>query len=92
MNFTIEYDKQPQKFLKKLNNESANRIISKIDELLTETPVPHNAKSILGEHGVFRIRIGDFRALYRINYNENKIIIFKVDKRSRVYEKIIRED
>ena len=47
--------------------------------------VPHDAKRIVGEHNVFRLRIGDYRALYRINYPENKIIVFKIDKRDRVY-------
>lgn len=62
------YDKQPVKFLNKLNKEINNRILDKIEEALANNPIPHDAKSIVGEHGVFRIRIGDYRALYRINY------------------------
>lgn len=60
--------------------------MDKIDESLIENPVPHNAISIVGEKGVFRIRIGDYRVLYRINYQANKIIVFKVDKRAKVYD------
>jgi len=60
--------------------------MDKIDELLTNNPVPHGAIAIAGEHGVYRIRIGDYRAVYRINYQENRIIIFKLDKRSKVYD------
>jgi len=59
--------------------------MDKIDQILRNNPVPHDAKAIVGQHGVFRIRIGDYRALYRINYKENKIIIVVLDKRSRVY-------
>ena len=86
MVFEIVYDKQPIKFLNKLNKETNNRILDKIEETLSNDPVPHDAKSIVGEHGVFRIRIGDYRALYRINYSESKIIVFKIDKRSKVYD------
>lgn len=65
MSFSILYDKQPEKFLKKCDKHIAIRLTEKIENILTANPVPHNAKSIVGEHGVFRMRIGDYRALYR---------------------------
>ena len=86
MTYTIEYDTQAQKFLKKADKQTTKRIMDKVDELLLQTPVPHTAKSIVGEHGVFRVRIGDHRALYRVNYQEKKIIVFLIDKRGRVYD------
>ena len=86
MVFGIVYDKQPIKFLNKINKEINNRILDKIEETLTNDPVPHDTKSIVGKHGVFRIRIGDYRVWYRINYQESKIIVFKIDKRSKVYQ------
>ena len=86
MSFYIFYDKQPEKFLEKLDRQLAVRIIDKIEATLIDNPVPHNATTIEGEHGVFRIRIGDYRALYRINYETNRIAIIVIDKRSRVYD------
>ena len=74
------------KFLERLNKTISKRIIDKIDELLINDPVPHTAKAMVGEHGIYRIRIGSHRAIYRIEYNENKIIIVKIDKRSKVYD------
>ncbi len=85
MTFFIEYDKQPQKFLRKADKIIVQRIVDKIEELLSDDSVPHDAKAIVGEHGVFRIRIGDYRVLYRINHQSNKVIIIKIDKRERVY-------
>ena len=61
MNFDIDYDKQPLKFLKKQNKDLIRRIMGKIDALLM------------------------IRILYRINYKTRKVIIFKIDKRSKVY-------
>ena len=44
-------------------------------------------KRILGyELPTFRIRIGKHRVLYRINYEEKRIIIVKIDKRDKVYD------
>ena len=34
---------------------------------------------------VFRVRVGDYRILYSVSYEENLILIIKVDKRGRVY-------
>ena len=85
MTFEIEYGKQPRKFLKKLDKHLISIIMDKIDELLMDNPVPHDAKAIVGEHGVFRIRIGDYRAIYRVNYSKEIIVIFKLDKRPKVY-------
>lgn len=75
MKYAIDYDKQPQRFLEKIDKHIAKRIMDKIDEILSQNPVPHTAKSIVGEHGVFRVRIGDYRALYRIDYQKQKILI-----------------
>ena len=86
MIFLIDYDKQPTNFLKKSDKHIAKRIIDKIESTLSSNPVPHDAKSIVGEHNVFRIRVGDYRILYRINYQDNKVIVFKIDKRAKVYD------
>ncbi len=86
MTFSIAYDTQPERFLKKIDKHIATRLIDKIEATLANNPVPHNAVTIVGEHGVFRIRIGDHRAIYRINYQTRHIIIIKLDKRSQVYE------
>ncbi len=85
MNYQIEYDKQPQKFVEKSDRHIALRLIGKIEEVLANNSVPHGAKAIVGEHGVFRVRIGDYRALYRINHTSKKIIVFKIEHRSDIY-------
>lgn len=85
MSYLVMYDVQPQKYLRKLEKEPARRIINKIVSILSLHPIPKDAKPIVGEHGSFRLRIGDYRALYRIDHVHNKVIVFKIDKRSRVY-------
>jgi mRNA interferase RelE/StbE len=85
MSFNIFYDKQPEKFLSKLDKHISIRITTKVEDALTDNPVPHNATTIVGEHGVYRVRIGDYRALYRVDYTNKKVIIIKLDKRPRVY-------
>ncbi len=85
MNYLIFYDKQPEHFLQKCDKSIFDRITFKIKSLLENTLVPHQAKVLVGEQNVFRIRIGDYRALYRVDQGSKKIIIVKLDKRSRIY-------
>ncbi len=86
MSFLIHYDKQPKKFLKKYDKHIRKRFFVKIRETLSSNPVPHDAKTIVNAQGVFRIRIGDFRVLYRVNYEENKIVVIKMERREQAYK------
>jgi len=86
MSYSISFEKQTIKFLLKLERKTSKRILDKI-EGLKEHPVPHNAKRIMNINDkVFRIRIGNYRVLYRIE-KEKIIIIFFIEKRSKVYYK-----
>ena len=84
--FEIKLDKQPEYFLSRCENEIFERDSEKL-EMLKSNPVPHDSRRVLGyELPVFRIRVGKYRVLYRLNYESLKIIVVKIDKRSRVYD------
>jgi len=83
--FNIEFSNQSKKFLKKSDKQLAARIIEKI-ELLKDNPVIHDSKKVIGEDQTFRIRIGDHRVLYEVDWSNKTILIDKIDKRSKVYD------
>ncbi len=85
MMFELHFSHQATKFLKNCSSEISQRIVKKI-VILKEIPVPHDAKRIVGEQRVFRLRIGNYRIVYEIDYESNFILIVAVDKRSRVYQ------
>lgn len=84
--FKIEYSKRSEKFLKNCDKHIALRIIERIDGLRINQ-VPQDAKFIGRESGemIFRYRIGDYRALYKIKYSEKVVLVVRIDKRPRVY-------
>ena len=85
MYYSIAYLKKVKKFIEKLDEPTKLRIRDSIEKLIFE-PVPHKAVRVEGQkEKVFRIRIGDFRVLYVIHEENKEITIFKIDKRSRVY-------
>ncbi|MEA1945115.1 MAG: type II toxin-antitoxin system RelE/ParE family toxin [Euryarchaeota archaeon] len=60
------------------------RVFKRIKELRVN-PFPSDVKKLKGERDVYRIRIGDFRVLYRVIPEDDVILVFRVDKRSRIY-------
>lgn len=60
--------------------------MTKIEKLQTE-PFPQDCKRVVGtKEKLFRVRVGDYRILYLVDYDRNKILIADIDKRTRVYD------
>ena len=84
----LEFSNQAKKFLKGLDNSIIERILKRIEKLKQEA-VPSDAKFIGRENNdkIFRYRIGNYRILYKIKEQEKNILIVKIDKREKVYDK-----
>lgn len=71
--------------MERAERKLTERLIAKIRKLMEEL-VPRDAKIIEGSNKrIFRVRVGDYRILYEIYYEEKLIVIAKIDKRERVY-------
>lgn len=86
--YRVELSQKAQKFLDGLDRYITDRIKDRLKRL-KDNPVPSDAKFIKrDEYGkIFRYRIGSYRTLYRIKEIEKVILIAKIDKRSRVYDR-----
>ena len=84
--YSVELSQKADKFLEKLDKHIRKRIKEKLKKL-GEEPVPSDSKFIYrdGDDKVFRYRIGDYRALYKVKDKEKIVLIAKIDKRPRVY-------
>ncbi len=85
--FSVQYDQQASHFLKKLAVKAdIKRIIKKIEEL-AKNPFPKDVKRVEGyaEVKVFRVRVGDYRILYFVRYENSTLFVVKIDKREKVY-------
>lgn len=82
----IEFGTKALKFLSKLDRDGKERVFKRIKELGND-PFPSDVKKIKGERDVYRIKIGAFRVLYKIISKDDAILVFRVDKRSRVYRR-----
>ena len=86
--YSVELSQKAQKFLEKLDSHIRSRIEDRLRNL-KDNPVPSDAKFICRDKGdkVFRCRIGDYRALYKVKDKEKIVLIAKIDKRPRVYDR-----
>ena len=86
--YVVELSERADKFLDKLDKNMRDRIKDRLRKLATD-PVPSDSKFITrdGADKVFRARIGDYRALYKVKEDKKIVLIAKIDKRPRIYDR-----
>lgn len=87
--FVVHLSELAQKFLDKLDLQTKERIENRLKNL-RNNPVPSDSKFISRDkedNKIFRYRIGDLRALYKVNYENNIVLIARIDKRPRIYHR-----
>jgi mRNA interferase RelE/StbE len=82
MSYNIEFNSKSKKFLKILDKTISLRIIEKIN-LLKENPFRYLEHY---EGNYYKLRIGDYRALIDINFEDKILIVQVLDKRGRIYK------
>jgi mRNA-degrading endonuclease RelE of RelBE toxin-antitoxin system len=81
--FSVEFTETSKTFLKKLEKKEFDWILNKIYSI-RENPFRF-LKRLQGEK-LWRLRIGDYRAIVDVIVSGNKIIIIRIGKRCNVYE------
>lgn len=88
--YSVELSQRAQKFLEKLDEHIKENIKKRLKKL-GKNPFPSDKKFIYRDKGdkVFRYRIGSYRALYKVKDKEKIVLIAKIDKRPKVYKKLL---
>lgn len=83
--YKIIWKKTAIKELRKIPKQYIKRIIKRI-EYLSDNPYPNDVVKIVSEDQSFRIRISDYRIIYRIINNIFIIEIIRIKHRKDVYK------
>ncbi|MGO9273243.1 MAG: type II toxin-antitoxin system RelE family toxin [Terriglobia bacterium] len=67
-----------------LPKSDQKRVIERIDGLATD-PRPSGAKALQGQHGLYRLRSGNYRIIYRIEDDRLLVLVIKIGHRRDVY-------
>jgi mRNA interferase RelE/StbE len=87
MTYTIEISTSAAKALATLQKANRLRIVGAI-ELLSIDPRPPGATMLRGgEHGRWRVRVGDYRIVYAIEDDRLLVLVLRVAHRREVYDR-----
>ena len=85
MKFRVLVHKRADKFLGELKSEERKRIVDKLKQLEEFPAARLDIVKIAGEENTFRLRVGNYRALFKVYEQEKIIVIIKLDIRKRIY-------
>ncbi len=74
-----KFDKLPLKIQKRIETH-----IKK----LADFPDVRNCIKVQGRENTFRLRVGDYRALFKTYSDKEIIVVVDIDKRGRIYKRI----
>lgn len=82
--YKLIYRKEAVKFLAKQEKEVQERIAIALKGLL-HIPPQGDIKKMRGHQGLYRLRVGTYRILFRIDHHEQMIYIEAIGNRGDVY-------
>jgi mRNA interferase RelE/StbE len=82
--YQVVIEKQAQKQLSKISPPDYSKVVTALKELASN-PRPYGYKKLKGRPG-YRVRVGDYRIIYRIEDNILTVFILTIGHRRDVYE------
>ncbi len=84
MRYVLEFTSSASREFRKLDKQIQRRISEKVTGLC-EGPFPPGSKKLNAQPDHFRIRVGDYRVIYRIDGKRIVIVIVRIGHRRDVY-------
>ena len=87
MTFSVLARRSAKKFLDSLPDNDHKRVEDKIKSLAID-PFPREVVRVMGRPGekIFRVRVGHYRILYIVDFDQKQVTIDSIDKRPRAYD------
>jgi mRNA interferase RelE/StbE len=83
MVYRVQIRRRAQKQLNRIQEEHRERTIEAV-YALSKDPRPRNSRKLEGREG-YRLRVGDYRALYRVNDETQGVLVAEIWHRQRDY-------
>uniref|UniRef100_I2Q5W0 Addiction module toxin, RelE/StbE family n=1 Tax=Desulfovibrio sp. U5L TaxID=596152 RepID=I2Q5W0_9BACT len=84
MAYRIELTPAAGRDFKRLPESVRRRIAPRIDALADE-PRPAGVLSLTGMHGYYRLRVGDYRVIYKVEDDHLLVLVIRVANRREAY-------
>ena len=83
--YTVIVSRPAQKEIRSLDQEIRLRVLTALRALAVD-PRPSGCRKLVGAQNRWRIRVGDYRAIYTVNDTDHIVEIIVVRHRSKAYE------
>lgn len=84
MSYSIQFTARAVRDLEDLPKPDQVRIAARIDALAA-TPRPAGCKKLESKERLYRIRVGDFRVIYRIEDRKLIVLVIRIGNRRDIY-------
>lgn len=86
MTWDVVFSDSSKKFLKKLRDAALlDRLLAALEKLATN-PRPQGCRKLSGTTDRYRIRVGDYRIIYRIDDGKVTVLVLVIGHRREVYD------
>ncbi len=83
--YAVVVSRPAQKDIRSLDQVVRGRILQALRALAID-PRPSGCRKLVGSQNRWRIRIGDYRAIYAVNDRDHNVEVIAVRHRSKAYE------
>lgn len=85
--YRVEYLPRTERFFKKHPTNLCSQIVKRL-ELVAQNPFASNNNIVQLRDPIsgYRLRVGDYRAIYILDKDSGRLIVVKIDHRSSVYK------
>lgn len=84
--FKIEWKSSSENDIKKIDRQYIQKILDAI-ESISNNPFPIRSRKLRSSESSYRLRVGDYRVIYQVNFENRVITIFYVRHRKDAYRK-----
>lgn len=85
--WTVLLSKQAERSLRRLPEGVLQRV-DRVLQTLEETPIPAGSRKLSGYPDVYRVRVGDWRIVYVVDWKNRTILVAKIAPRGDAYRNL----
>jgi len=87
MQYRLEFYKRVERSISEFPPVIQTRVLNAVEKLQMN-PRSTGCKALTGRHGYYRIRVGDYRIIYKIKDEVLLIIVIAVGHRRNIYHRL----
>ncbi len=86
MKYAVLLEKSAARFLLRLRDAKLKSRLDEAIESLAGDPRPSGCRKLAGTSDRYRVRVGDYRIVYRIDDGKVTVLVLVIDHRREVYD------